>query len=1437
MSNSTNSLSPFIFSDSFKNLSNVNLTFYLRRSNFKPSIDWAKEKIELSLESIGDRYITYNRKEFKKLNQEISIQNYFNYLSPKVLRILDVDQFILAVDNHITSSILQEGVEFSKIFSKYINEEYVEDDYYLQNRITEDDIVYVLFNQNYRDLSYINDKSLEAINSILDLVREFKNNRSILFSKQFINKFSELEKITKLASSVLDNMKKASIASISYYEKKKKSSIEILKSPKNMSSFAVGMVFDYRFKYLFSLNSFVFMHLRGHKEFFINKQFDVLGDLIINLDNKLSTYIFKHTLITGEAMSGKTHMLSDIANKRIKENKPTILIYGQKFEGYASPVQHIIRQLKLEQYQYTDNEFLELINNWGKESNELVFLIVDALNETTNKQVWRDNFTEFVSMVKKYPYITLIMSIRDVEKRTIFTKSIQDFIISEMIEVEHKGFETIEYPVLKKFCKVFEVQMPKFPMVSPIFSNPGLLFLFFETMKRRKIYKIDESVLKPNFIIEEYIKDRNIHFKELYHIVDRRTFIHLSTNVIASKIIANDFIENVKYNDVYDQIRRIHNELLDYLLSEGVLLEHIGQYDEVLLDFSYQKFGNYFIALYLLSGQFSKDTLPNEDIIYNLFCNYEDHQALIEALIIRLSENNKLDFIDIFPELFDDGLNKIRYKCFAKSLKLPDNIEHKLSNFLIIGMKERDEVLDLLLGFAFEKSNQFNIKKNLHPLLLSLSLNERDYYWSIYIHHSFGDEGIVKRIISWAWDKKEDFETEDESLYLYGLTLGWFLTSSNRELRDGATKALVNLFTDRVDVFLSVLKEFDTVDDLYVLERLYAVGYGIVLRSNKQDAFRELGEYLYQEFFDKEEVIEHVLLRDYARLIIESVNRSMKLDVNLEKIRPPYNQSIQWELPEIDKEEVEKHRDDYLGVYASTLSGDFKKTIVYPLANHFLNLRIKNRPHPEMPKVRYDKFFDSLTLEQKKEYDKARIKSSKVLSEISNDKLRKVLEDSDDVDMETLGSLMKANIDESNFIELLLPEQLREYNDFIVSYKHTSSRKTGINVKYVKRLVFLEVIKLGWNKEFFELFDRNANNGRGANRGTERIGKKYQWIALYKVLSKLTDNYEFRGESYGEKTVDYNGMYQFSFKRDIDPTTVLKSKPKVENKWWLNIDKSFENLTISDLEWVKSKEKLPTINQLVNFKKDAKEYLTLHLSFSIDGHKKERNYRNLDCNIDSFVIKKDCIKSFIDWFGTVNYYGQNKLPQASSLHDMYLREYPDSDAFKHLDTYYHGQTDWEDIFDYTKNVTQCKMLLTSTAYMNEGHSYDKSVDETIEVALPNKWFVSKMKLKHTLVDGKWKNEQDKVVFCDPTVETGNILPYNESGSLLADKKLLIEFLESKGYSLVWIIWGEKQIKSTGSGFSMVDFLGNTEISGYGYFDDEDFVEHVNIKVDRAIGVG
>ena len=391
---------------------------------FEPNLEWAKEKISLSLNSVEDRYITYNKKEYEELNQPIAIQDCFLHVTSN--EELNIKAFLQFFNNDTFQSLQTIHQDYVDVFQKYTNYEAIQ------------------YFKEYLEQNIQNKKLYLLRNEFIDILKKIQS--SIQISQKYINIWKDLFENSRTIES------------------------------------------EYGLQYLPALSNFYRYYLYPFYLFFVEKKNNLSSFSSsvmlnnINENNQLTSHLFKHTLISGEAMSGKTHMLSDIAEKRINNLKPTILIYAQKFEGYERPIQHIMKQLQLEKYNYSDDEFLEILDKWGQSSREIVFLIIDAINETTDKKVWINHFIEFVSHVKKYKNIALIMSIRDVEKEWLFNDDIKNYILGNMVELAHKGFENIEYTVLKKFCEVFKIDLPSFPLLSPIFANPGLLFLFFDTL-------------------------------------------------------------------------------------------------------------------------------------------------------------------------------------------------------------------------------------------------------------------------------------------------------------------------------------------------------------------------------------------------------------------------------------------------------------------------------------------------------------------------------------------------------------------------------------------------------------------------------------------------------------------------------------------------------------------------------------------------------------------------------------------------------------------------------------------------------------------------------------------------------------------------------------------------------------------------------------------
>ena len=145
---------------------------------------------------------------------------------------------------------------------------------------------------------------------------------------------------------------------------------------------------------------------------------------------------------------------------------------------------------------------------------------------------------------------------------------------------------------------------------------------------------------------------------------------------------------------------------------------------------------------------------------------------------------------------------------------------------------------------------------------------------------------------------------------LCGVALAWFLTTSNRFLRDRATKALVRLFTHRISVLRTVIQSFINVNDLYVFERLMAVAYGCAMRSEDTEAIGSLAADIYAWIFRDGHPPVHISLRDYARGVIEvAVHRGIALDIDLSRVRPPYNSTFPDDIPA--EEELKAKYDNF----------------------------------------------------------------------------------------------------------------------------------------------------------------------------------------------------------------------------------------------------------------------------------------------------------------------------------------------------------------------------------------------------------------------------------------------------------------------------------------------------------------------------------------------
>ncbi len=705
-------------------------------------------------------------------------------------------------------------------------------------------------------------------------------------------------------------------------------------------------------------------------------------------------------------------------------------------------------------------------------------------------------------------------------------------------------------------------------------------------------------------------------------------------------------------------------------------------------------------------------------------------------------------------------------------------------------------------------------------------LAERDTWWSTFLHRQYGQHGAVDRLVDWAWSTEDKSHIDDKAVRLCGIALAWFLTTSNRYLRDRATKALVSLLTYRIPVLRQIISTFLSVNDPYVLERLFAVAYGCAMRSMDNRSLGELAKDVYECVFKDGTPPPHILLRDYARGVIEvALHRGVNLDIEIQKIRPSYKSEWPSEIP--TKEELEKYREWQEGMpdeewarlhlYDSVMGfGDFARYIIGTNGGFFeWSSRRLDEPKQPSRKEIYESFIQSLTNRQKKawtQYHTIRM----------NIDFHKRLDESMRREIFSMAELQGAIAgSERSLRKTLSKKKLKMLEEYVLPYLSDPDPykdEYRFDLSIAQRWILKKILDLGWTVERFGRFDRLVTlsaYGREATK-PERIGKKYQWIAYHEFLARVSDNFEFRGHSLSEQAEKYGGPWQIHC-RDIDPSCLL-SQTKSEdwkphtNTWWFPSPYDAWDSEPDDVKWLKSSEDLPSVEPLIQVTnpQDGSSWLVLEAFYKWEKptppeeDRFEIPRREIWYMLKSCIAKKSDMDELFEWAKQQNFMGR-WMPESRHLTNVFIGEFFWSPAFQSHCSPYYGYEEWT---RGRNNLTPKEVLVTAEEYLWEHAGYDCSINESIGIYLPTKWLSDRMGLRWNGVngiEGCFFDPKDTLIAFDPSIKTSG------PGALVVNRDAFLKFLNDNGYDILWTVLGEKNI--VGGRMSREDWKGRLELSG------------------------
>jgi len=232
-----------------------------------------------------------------------------------------------------------------------------------------------------------------------------------------------------------------------------------------------------------------------------------------------------------------------------------------------------------------------------------------------------------------------------------------------------------------------------------------------------------------------------------------------------------------------------------------------------------------------------------------------------------------------------------------------------------------DSLLKKFIDMQYQVAGKENHPLNANQLYRCLSKSSlaiRDSYWTTVIsENKYNSFPALMDLIEWAKQKGFSESLSHNSRLLIAIAISWILSSTYIQLRDNATIALARLLQNNLDVAEKLIKHFIVIDDPYIFERVLSASYGALLSSSYYQGIDKLCYFLIEDLFLQSEVYPNVLVRDFARNIIEysHIHKLIECDLKtLERIRPPYKSTpIPAILPtneEIDKKYKIKYENE-----------------------------------------------------------------------------------------------------------------------------------------------------------------------------------------------------------------------------------------------------------------------------------------------------------------------------------------------------------------------------------------------------------------------------------------------------------------------------------------------------------------------------------------------
>lgn len=1097
------------------------------------------------------------------------------------------------------------------------------------------------------------------------------------------------------------------------------------------------------------LNSKTCNNNQSRADDYIHKLY-LISAYINDYDNYLQSDAVKaalspYILLSGDGGTGKSHLIADFITGQSKLAHLNILFLGQQIIDPARFLEEFPQKIGFSG-SYLD--LFHLLDEFAIEQGCRMLICIDALNEGPGIKFWNNTLSGLIDFMKEYHHLGLLVSVRSQYVKPLFKE--QDNLKLSLLEIKHHGFASVSNEAMNRYFLYYKIKTDSivFPRIE--FDNPLFLRLFCVAYQNAYVKLDSISLLDVYTRYINYVEDAvsekcgyNSSYKLVTKILDQIISTRLDSAQSASFLPLTDAVRLIC---TLQKDYGVSKDLYSALLSEGILTQSILHNGMEYVHITYERMEDYFLAQQLL--------LRYESIGESEFSKkyqwIQERNDLLQYFGIVLAETNHRELFDVFDTVDDDSSDSL-LEAFLYTFVWRNSssiTQHTLDvlNAQMFSESSFLQFVDILFALSTRIDHPLNAENSFHFFAKPV-LADRDATFVPIFTELYNDpHSSLSRLLNWVISCGKQQQIEVNTALYCSLILGWLLISPNITLRDTCTKALVLFLKDRIPILISFIKHFEKIDDPYIQERLYAIAFGCIVNQSDSYQTKLLAEYVYHTVFDKNDVYANILLRTYAKDIVDFALYTKCIDssaIDNTKIQPPYKSTF----PVIPSdEEIEQYDLDHS-------SKDFKP---YQWAQ--LNILCSME-------VEYDR------------------------------------------DGNCAG-----------------------YGDFgRYIFQSYFSDWTQLKPQDLKNIAIKRIFDLGYNAKKHGSYDRLVKSSSyymRYHKKSDRIGKKYQWIALYELAALVSDNFTLSIESHSDGIDSEHCLGSFEPDiRNIDPTVLISPK-FADNECTSCFSYTIPECSYDD--WITDYSSIPSFNECVRLLHHNHTYLLLEGQHTWIEPKmigceqysipRKRMWRQ----IRSYIVKAKYLDQLLASLTDVDFMGR-WMPESPSNYSLYNREDYWSTGYAFFQCPYYGGCEWTMINSHALDTPfNHKILLPSIRYVSERDGDLVGVsshNSALTWYKPCREIVQSLHLQYEDGSNSVFTDSDGNLVCFDSTE----LLEKDTGLFIREDKL-IEFLEKNDYAIIWTSLCEKEILT--SDFSKADTLNKRlHLSSVYTLQNHSIVEH------------